>query len=57
MPTVTEPLAGPLDLKTLRERIDTRLAGLLPAETLAPQNLSRAIRYAALAPASACAGR
>jgi geranylgeranyl diphosphate synthase type II len=33
-----------------RAAIETRLRELLPAETLAPQNLSRAIRYAALAP-------
>lgn len=38
------------DLAALRRRIDARLEALLPAETLAPQNLSRAIRYAALAP-------
>jgi geranylgeranyl diphosphate synthase type II len=38
------------DTNTLRHRINARLAELLPAETLPPQNLSRAIRYAALAP-------
>lgn len=32
----------------LREQIETRLGELLPADTLPPQNLSRAIRYAAL---------
>jgi geranylgeranyl diphosphate synthase type II len=38
------------DTDALRERIDERLAQLLPAENLPPQNLSRAIRYAGLAP-------
>jgi len=37
-------------IRELRGRIDARLAELLPAETLPPQNLGRAIRYAALAP-------
>jgi geranylgeranyl diphosphate synthase type II len=38
------------EMQRLRDAIDTRLGELLPAETLPPQNLSRAIRYAALAP-------
>lgn len=38
------------ELRMLRDRIDARLGELLPAENLPPHNLSRAIRYAALAP-------
>ncbi len=39
-----------LNLALLRDLIEGRLGELLPAETVPPQNLSRAIRYATLGP-------